>query len=518
MRIIILTISFSTLSYFKTQAQESSVSKMDSKYVNWHNRDFEQDQMLGTSVDRTYAELLKNKAAKKTVIVAVIDSGVDIDHEDIKDNIWINEDEIPDNNIDDDHNGYVDDLHGWNFIGGKNGENVVYENFEYTRLYKAGNGPYFLKAKELYEAELAKRTNDKKNIVKFEEIYYKSKAIIKDKTGIDASSVQALDSVNSDDQQILAAKRFLSSRYEKGFEEKMLDGIKKNNSDYFNWFLNLKFNPRTIVGDVPLKLDDVAYGNADVKGQRSDHGTAVAGVIAAVRDNNIGINGIAPNVRIMCIRSTPRGDERDKDVALAIKYAVENGADIINLSFGKAMSPQKKFVDQAVKLAENKGVLIVHGAGNDGKNIDVEESYPSDRYIDETEMSNWINVGASGYSFNDEVAADFSNYGIKHVDLFAPGEKIVSTDSTNTYNINDGTSLSAPVVSGIAAMILSYHPDLKPQQLIQLLLESSKKIDEKVLVPGQTNDEKKKIKFSKLSKSGGIVNAYAAMKQAEGSQ
>ena len=504
------------ISFVGAHAQELSVDKLDQKYLNWHNRDPKKDMVLGTSVDRVYQELLKNRTPKKTVIVAIIDSGVDIEHEDLKNKIWTNENEIPDNGIDDDHNGYIDDIHGWNFIGNKSGENVVYENFEYTRIYKLGKGNYYQKAKQLYEAEINKRSKEKRDIAKFEEVYNNAKNVIKNKTGIEVNSLQDLDKISpGDDNAVLDAKRFLSSRYEKGFEEKMLIQLKKNNNDYLDKFLNTDYSPRSIVGDDPTNINDIIYGNADVKGQRADHGTAVAGVIAAIRDNNLGINGIATDVKIMCIRSTPKGDERDKDVALAIKYAVENGANIINMSFGKAMSPEKEFVDQATKLAETKGVLIIHSAGNSGLNIDEEESYPSGQYLDRSKASNWLTVGASGSINNDAVASRFSNYGQKNVDIFAPGENIISADTTNTYNMNDGTSLSSPVVSGIAALILSYYPDIKPQEMIQILIETSTKIEKKVFQPGLTSEDPRKVKFGTLSKSGGIVNAYEAMKRAE---
>jgi subtilisin family serine protease len=495
--------------------QYRSADSLDQKYLNWHNQDPSKDASLGTSVDRVYAELIPGKPAKKTVVVAVIDSGIDINHEDLQGRIWVNEDEIPGNGIDDDQNGYVDDINGWNFIGNKNGENILYETMECTRVYKLGSGPHFNRAKDIYEKEVQKRLTEKQNIKKFEENYYKAKSIIKDQTGITVNSLKDLDAVSPDhSEKVMAAKRFLSSRYENGFEEKMLIGLKENNADYLEKFLNKDFDPRAIVGDDPNDINSLGYGNADVKGPRSNHGTSVAGVIAAVRNNGVGINGIASDVRIMCIRSTPRGDERDKDVALAIKYAVENGADVINLSFGKPISPQKQFVDDAVKLAEQKDVLIVHGSGNSGENIDEQESYPSDRYLDGTEATNWINVGASGSLNNDAVAAVFSNYGQKHVDLFAPGENIISTDSSSTYSMNDGTSLSAPVVSGIAALILSHYPDLTSRQLISLLLESAYKIDRRVVSPGLSDEEPRKVKFSSLSKSGGIVNAFEAMKKA----
>jgi len=500
-------------------AQVTSVDKLEAQYLNWHNRDLDGLQILSTSVDKTYRELLAGRPENKTAVVAVIDSEGDIDHEDLKGKIWINEDEIPGNKVDDDGNGYIDDIHGWNFIGNKNGVNIHYENMEYTRIYKAGGGgELFEGAKAVYMEQLERRVRDKENILKFEEVYNKAKLIIKGKTGIVVRSVEDLDGISPDDEaQVLKARDFLYSKFEQGFSEKGLAQLKEVNNDYLEKFLNLQFSPRTaIIGDDPEDINDNDYGNADVKGPRADHGTAVAGIIAAIRDNNVGINGIATDVRIMCIRSTPRGDERDKDVALAIKYAVDNGADIINMSFGKQFSPEKRFVDDAVRLAEQKNVLLVHGSGNDGRNIDIEASYPSDAYLDDTEASNWINVGATGSSVGDECVAIFSNYGEEHVDLFAPGQQIISLDTGNHYSMNDGTSLSAPVVSGIAALLLAYHPSLSAKDLVQLLTGTAYTMDKlKVLIPDLESPVRRKVRFKTLSKSGGVVNAYEAMKKAD---
>lgn len=500
-------------------AQVPSADKLDPKYLNWHNQALDERQILGASVDKTYLELLAGKPSRKTVVVAVIDSGVDVDHEDLQGKIWVNEDEIPGNKIDDDSNGYVDDIHGWNFIGNKDGVNIHYENKEYTRIYRAGGGGAgFEAAKELYMEQLEKRIREKENILKFEDAYNKAKLIIKDRTGIEVKSIEDLDEISPDDgQQVLRARHFLYAKFEQGFSEKGFANLKEMNTDYLEKFLNLRFDPRpAVIGDDPKDIHEVHYGNPDVKGPRADHGTAVAGVIAAIRDNSVGINGIASDVKIMCIRSTPRGDERDKDVALAIRYAVDNGADIINMSFGKQFSPEKKLVDDAVKLAEERNVLLVHGSGNDGRNIDVEPSYPSDRYLDNTEASNWINVGATGMPVGEESVAIFSNYGESHVDLFAPGENIISLNTSNTYSMNNGTSLSAPVVSGIAALVLSYHPELSAKDLVQILTESAFKMDkQKVLIPDVENPVRRKVRFKSLSKSGGVVNAYEAMKKAD---
>jgi subtilisin family serine protease len=508
--LFLLFINFEIL-----QAQVKSVNELDKKYLNWYNLDYTKDQILGTSVDKAYNEFLRGKKPKKTIVVAVIDSGVDIDHEDLVDKIWVNKNEIPNNKIDDDKNGYVDDINGWNFLGNSKGENLHYENLEYTRIYKSGGGENFLAAKKKYEDELKKRSEERDNLLRFEKVYNEAKAIIKDKSGIEVHSLNDLNNVSSIDQSVLKAKEFLSSRYKLGLTEESLKNMIVNNREYLNTFLNPDLNSRIIIGDDPENINDINYGNPDVKGPRSDHGTSVAGVVAATRNNNLGTNGIAEYVKIMVLRSTPRGDERDKDVALAIRYAVENGADIINMSFGKTFSPQKKFIDDAVRLAEERNVLIVHGSGNGALNIDMEEMYPSDRYIDKSEPVNWMNIGATSMKVGEETVSKFSNYGKVHVDLFAPGEDIILLDSASTYTMQSGTSLSAPVVTGIAALVLSYFPELRPQELIDILLSSSYKLEkQKVKIPDFNSEKRKRTKFGELSKSGGIVNAYDALKLA----
>lgn len=520
----ILTILIAGFNLSCAIGQVRSVDKLDAKFLNWHHKDYELSGVVGTSVDKAYEYInSRSKEGKtkegKTIVVAVIDSGVDIDHEDLKGQIWVNTDELPNNNIDDDGNGYVDDIYGWNFIGNNDGENIHYENLEYTRIVRQNDSenPNFLEAKTLYNSELAKRKKERENIESFEKRYNQAKSIIEAKTGIQVESNKDLVSINSSDEQVIGAKRFLQDRYASGFTEDGLKNLMNRNEEYLNYFLNISFEARSLTGDDPHDITDKFYGNPDVKGPRSDHGTSVAGIIAAIRNNNIGIDGIASNVKIMCLRSTPRGDERDKDVALSIYYAVDNGADIINMSFGKEFSPQKRFVDEAVKYAEQKGVLIIHGAGNSGDNIDSKESYPSDRYLDGTEATNWLNVGASSMDLNLEIAAVFSNFGKKHVDIFAPGVDIISTDSSSTYSMHSGTSLAAPVVTGIAALVLSYYPELEPDQLIDILLAGSFKFakPKKVLIPSLTSEKRKKTRFTKLSKSGGIANAYNAMIEAE---
>jgi subtilisin family serine protease len=496
---------------FNIFGQAASVAELNQDYLNWYNNDLKIDSNVGTSINKAYRDFLSDKKSKKTVVVAVIDSGVDIDHKDIKDNVWLNSDEIPDNQIDDDGNGYIDDLHGWNFLGNTSGENIAFENMECTRIIKQNNekDPNYKLAKTIYDDKL-KRNNAE--IEKINEVINKLKNFklkIKEETGIEIDSGDDLTKITSENEEVLAAKLALEKTYSRGLESGLLR-YKKHLDTYTDYYLNMEYDARNVIGDNPLDINDKNYGNPNVKGLFYSHGTSVAGVIAAIRNNNEGIDGVAADVKIMSIRAIPNGDERDKDVALAIMYAVDNGADIINMSFGKAVSPQKEFVDKAIKYADEKGVLLVHASGNDGVNIDVQEHFPSNTYLDKTKPSNLITIGASNVLLNNKIAAGFSNYGVSSVDLFAPGVNIISLDTNNTYSMHNGTSVAAPVVSGVAALILSYYPEIKPKDLISLLLKSAYKVKKpsKINMPGKSD---KKTKFKKLSKSGGIVNAYNAL-------
>jgi subtilisin family serine protease len=498
--------------------QVTDVNKLDQKYLNWYLKDFEQDQVPGTSASKAY-EFLARKSVSKTIIVAVIDSGVAIDHEDLEGKIWINEDEVAGNYIDDDNNGYVDDVHGWNFIGNSKGENIIWENLEYVRIIKAGDktDPLYAKSMEFYNENIAEKTEDKQNLERFELILTKVKQIIKDDSGIEVNSAEDLDLVHPKSDQAKAATKFLVEKYKLGFTEEALTEFIDYTNEYLNYMLNLDFNPRDIIGDDTKDITDIGYGNPDVTGPRADHGTGVSGVIAAVRGNGIGIEGIATNVKIMAIRAVPNGDERDKDIALAIRYAVDNGANIINMSFGKDFSPEKEYVDEAVRYAADNNVLLVHAAGNDGKNIDLGENYPTKRMLDETIAPNYLSVGASTSKLDKTIAASFSNYSSNYVDLFAPGEHIITLDTGNQYNDVDGTSFAAPAASGVAALVWSYYPELTAVELKHILMASAFmfKKPKKVLLPEEKSDKRRKTKFTNLSKTGGLINAYEAVKLAE---
>ena len=502
----------------------------EQSFDNWFNLDPIEDHMLGISTEKAYRAFLKNRQST-TITVAVIDSGIDIDHEDLDEKIWVNEDEIAGNGIDDDQNGYVDDVHGWNFIGGKGGDNVNHDTYELTRLYVNLSEKYkekdpeslskqekkeydfYLGIKEKYETEVSEIQEQYTWFTTLYAMYEKANTLMEAYFEVEEVPLDSLENLDSPDAKITQAARILSYAYENDLNETYFE----EGEEYFRTSLeygyNPDFNPRTIVGDDYENVLEKYYGNNDVKGPFSRHGTHVAGIIAADRNNELGIKGIANNAKIMVLRAVPDGDERDKDIANAIYYAVDNGAKIINMSFGKAYSPHKEAVDAAVKYAETRGVLIVHAAGNDSENIDEEDNYPSRQYIDSKKKAqNWIEVGASSWKENAELTAKFSNYGKKTVDVFAPGVEIYSTTPEQSYESLDGTSMAAPVVTGLAAMLMSYYPDLSAVQIKDIILQSVITFDKlQVYQPGSM----KLTDFSDLSSTGGIVNAYEAVKLAE---
>lgn len=501
---------------------------------DWYLRDPEQDSLQGVSSERAYRTLLKGQPAR-TVIVAVIDSGVDIDHEDLKNVIWKNEDELPGNGIDDDKNGYIDDVYGWNFIGGKNG-NVDADTYELTREYIRLKARYEAteeskvpkKQKAEYDSYKAIKDKYEKLKAKNEQQYklysniYNNIAhsidTLKALMGVDTIRAEDLRKFETNEPGLLFAKGFLLNMFKNIGEDGNLDEYLaelKEGVDYYEVIVkygyNESFNSRLIVGDDINNLNERHYGNNDVKGPDPTHGTHVSGIIAADRKNELGIKGIADNVQIMVIRAVPNGDERDKDVANAIFYAVDNGAHIINMSFGKSFSPQKEIVDKAVRYAEQKGVLLIHAAGNDAEDSDVEKNYPSRFYQDGKEAKNWIEVGASAWGTDEEFVGSFSNYGKKVVSLFAPGVEIYSTVPHNKYKNESGTSMASPATAGVAALLMAYFPELTAVQVKEVLMKSSRKFDNlKVMRPGGGM-----VDFSQLSSSGGLVNAYEAVKLAQ---
>lgn len=504
---------------------------------DWHHFDEDFTQFPGISSRLAYEEVLNKRSAKKQIVVAVIDGGVDINHEDLKANIWRNDDEQPDNGKDDDNNGYVDDVNGWNFIGGADGKNVDNDTFEVTRIYARLHPKYQnadttnLSTAEQKEYELYKKVRDEyryqinnqlqqyNNIMSLEQSMQEAQQIMQQyfDGAYDYEDVQQMQPQN---QQQAFAKNVMSYVLENDIDSTLIAEQKQQIYEFAKYGYNPDFTTRDIVGDDYDDKSEHIYGNNDVIGPDASHGTHVAGIIGAIRDNEIGMNGVAKNVRIMPVRAVPNGDERDKDVANAIRYAVDNGADVINMSFGKSYSPYKEVVDQAVKYANDHGVLMVHAAGNSSENSDEKANYPTDTYGDyfkgTASAQLWLSVGASSWKPGEDFAGSFSNYGDRHVDLFAPGVDIYSTIPGNEYKRNQGTSMAAPVVSGTAALLMSYYPDLSAAQIREVIMMSVKTYPNlRVIIPHKATEEGQEGSFSELSVSDGVVNVFNALQAAQ---
>ncbi len=508
---------------------------------NWHLQDFTSEQR-GINVEKVYQELLADKSPQATIVVAVIDSGVDINHEDLKELVWVNTDEIPDNNIDDDRNGYVDDVNGWNFLGNANGDMVNNDNLEVSRLYKKYSTKFegkteddlskndldqwneFQRVKKDFEEGKLKAQKSLQSFQNFKASYDVVMQFFESKLGEDFTKEDALayKPENEDEAEIQGFYSYIS---ENGVDQEYMESYEEYVSKQADWYYNENVDVRRdIIKDNPNDIYERGYGNGNVIGGDPSHGTHVAGIIGAVRNNGIGMNGIANHIQIMSVRTVPGGDEHDKDVANAIRYAVDNGARVINMSFGKAYSPNEEAVAKAIQYAEDHDVILIHAAGNDSQNLDETNNFPTNqsKYI-RGKVKTYLTVGASSIHANEEFVADFSNYGNNNVDIFAPGVDIYSTYPNDEYHFNNGTSMAAPTVSGVAALILSYFPDLKGREVTKIITQTAKELPyEKVYLPGSggENEEgeevsKTSVNFEDLSKTDGLLDAFEAIKLAD---
>jgi subtilisin family serine protease len=491
--------------------------------AQWYLRDPQQDKTPGVGATRTYAELLKGRVPT-AVVVAVIDSGIDTAHVDLKPVLWRNPREIPGNGIDDDKNGYIDDIHGWNFLGGKDGRNISVETLEVTRVV-AKLGPRFagktsaqikaadkadyatyLRAKKAYDAKRKELTEQVQQTEQMAGPMSQMFTMLKSQLGVEKIDTAVMRQLVAKSAQMAPIYEFMK---ESGVADtdamvaELTNGTKELR-EQLEYGLNTKFNARAdIVKDNPDDVTQRDYGNADVTGPDALHGTHVAGIIAAARDNNLGVQGIAgAPVRVMSVRAVPNGDERDKDVANAIRYAVDNGAQIINM---------RSAVEAAYKYAEAKGVLLVHAAGNEDDNLDVVPHYPAAFYLNGGVPTNLLTVGASGPTDDENLPANFSNYSKRQVDVFAPGVGIYSTLPGSKYGPESGTSMAAPVTAGVAAVLKSYFPNLTAADLKRIIRQSAQVHHTQVLVPGGGG---KKADFTTLSATGGVVDLYTAVQLA----
>ncbi len=500
---------------------------VDTPPTNWQLLDELNDHLPGIGVLRAEQTLLAGQRPKQTVIVAVIDGGVDTAHVDLLPHLWRNAKEIPANGVDDDHNGYVDDTWGWNFIGGPGGKDVDHETLELTRLYSrckaiaplsvAGPAPSAAECATVEAQFPAKLDTAKRTLTNIEgaaNALQRSTEILSAAIpdSLTEERVQAYAPQDQAQQQARAIWLQLAKLH---ITKHVIDEALKEYHSQVDFQYDTTYDPRPgIVGDNLRDLAQRDYGNRDVMGPDALHGSHVSGIIGAVYDPKEGIQGVAQAVRIMMVRTVPDGDERDKDVANAIRYAVDNGAQVINMSFGKPFSPQKSAVDDAVKYADAHGVLMVHAAGNDGQDIDAGHNFPTPYYLDGGRATNWIEVGASTWVGGDSLAASFSNYGKDRVDVFAPGVDILSTIPGNKFERDQGTSMASPVVAGLAALIMSYYPNLTAADVRRIILDSATRYATQMVARPGSKEGDPLVPFGTLSETGGIVNAYAALKLA----
>ena len=519
MRKIVINISLFIAASALTQV---TFAQSNEDIINWYN-----GKAPGMETDAAY-KLLKGKTPK-SVIVAVIDSGIDIEHEDLKGKIWINSDEIPKNGIDDDKNGYVDDVYGWNFLGNSKGENLNEANLEKTRilrdLSKKFNGvdsasvssdlmeEYLLykKVKGEVETDREMYSGYLGQIDMISSMIDQVPAIVGPAIGKKEYTMKDLQKWNPKDEQMVQLKEFAMAIETGELSKEVMDEQRQQIETMVKFNLNVDYNDRALIGDNPHDFNDKSYGNSDVEGPDALHGTHVGGIIGASRGNGLGGDGVADNVKLMSLRAVPNGDEQDKDIALAIRYAVDNGAAVINMSFGKGYSPHQKEVFEAFKYADEKGVLLVHAAGNDNADVDKEPNFPAAKYSFQTKpLDHFLTIGASTKNAKGELAASFSNYGQTMVDIFAPGFEIYNTVPQSEYKKLQGTSMAAPMVAGVAAMLKSYFPSLSMKEIKQIMLDTSTKYKgTQQIIPGSDQ----KVDFASLSVNGGVVNVKNAVKK-----
>lgn len=508
------------------------------KIENWFTKG-PKENVEGVDIERALTSFTLNPNAHQ-VIVAVIDGGVDINHPDLQGRMWVNEKEargLP--GVDDDLNGYIDDVNGWNFLGALDEQgraiNVNQERLESTReLVRLKRlraslitiGGMLSKAELAYYNKLDYEVTGDRTVVRIQLKYtqaaldrlldYYNKIAAKINLPFEKITIEAIEAFKANDDSEQQAKEELiielNSANAKSVER--LQTRLKAFSTALETALNESFDPRAqIIKDDPHNFSNGYYGNNDVTGPDALHGTHVAGIIAATRNNGQGINGVSPYAKIMAIRAIPNGDEYDKDVYFAVKYAVDNGAKIINMSFGKRYSPHKSKIDEIFKYAASRGVLLVHASGNHGQDNDKGQHFPNRFFTspdNESELKNWIEVGASSKYNTQALAANFSNYGKNSVDIFAPGFEITSTSPNNTYTLLSGTSMAAPMVSGVLSVLWAQNPKLSAEEVRQLVLRNGRKKSLKVMKPGIGE----LIFFDQLCRTGSVVDNYKSLEKA----
>ena len=504
----------------------------------WSKQNYGKDMNNGISLEKLQTSTLLTNPSEQNVIVAVLDTQTDIDHEAISEQLWINEDEIPNNNIDDDGNGYVDDVNGWNFMGFDNDGYFRYQNFEYTRIlrYKddfLNKNSVYAKSDSLLSLEYDRAVITQKRYHRFYTNWAKSLDFSIDMWQTVTDSLIRFFPDEDYDLNTLDSLYSIYKINDKSYIKRRDDRDTDLGALIFYKIVDLETNTNSLknVIDSKLQKDSIINYNLNVNVDRklqfkrtgafygnnklninkysNNHSTEVISIIAgsATKEELISFH---KNIKVMPICISVSGDEHDEDVANGIRYAVDNGAKVINMSFGKQFSLYPEIVHQAFLYAQQHNVLLVHASGNDAIDIDATPFYPIDinYYTGEEGVQNFINVGAISKRTDSTMVSSFSNYGKKNVDIFAPGEYIhVAQATKKQYGYDSGTSLSAPLVSATAALLYLYFPKLSVFDIKECILESGNSIDKNVLKPGTKNEY---VHFSELCSSGKILNVYAA--------
>ena len=514
----------------------------DAKF--WHWKDLEKEGVHGVSLFKAQQLLIESKLKPTPIVIAILDGGIDTNHHQIRPLLWNNPKEIPGNQIDDDKNGYIDDIHGWNFLGNATGQNVDKASDEKSRIYHRYKNEFKqeeldsvnwdAKKKSTYTswrqaaAEIVFTEEDADNLAF---IKMAKNAVVKmgfiliremedsNFTAEKLETYQPIGKITADTKiSYLRTLQALGIDRMNGHQS-IVDDLNEYIAGKEKAAISLETPPedirKLIIKDRYEDLKDQYYGNNNITGPNAKHGTHVAGLAAGIIDTIFTKSNFNNPIKLMGVRVVPDGDEYDKDIALGIRYAVNNGAKIINMSFGKSFSPEQAWVDSAIRYAASKDVLIIHSAGNESYDLNNKTVYPSPYSSSfNNKASNMITVGASSDPIIAEsLLTDFSNYGNQIVDLFSPGNKIYSSLPNQTYGFTNGTSMSAPILSHIAAIVRAYFPKLSAIEVKAILLQSCwKPEDENSIFPIPQKDQSKKLK--ELSAEGGIINAALCIQNA----
>jgi len=522
--------------------QSTTIERFKIDTSNWWKIDYGQDSLASISWNKGLKYAYKtNNYPKKQIKVAILDTDFDLNHNMLLDLIAINKDEISRNNKDDNQNGFVDDYAGWNFLGIKNKDSALahvlmeetrilrkFDSLSYQTLKKRNKIPFkYIEVKSSFDSIVKSLQRDINPYINIEENYTYVMDTLR-KLIPDKISLSSLTDYKTQNDTIMGYVNFAKYYYENDFPyDEFIDYLKLKKLS-LDICMNLSYDNRMLLQDKPNNLRDKNYGNP-IFGkniQLLSHGTTVSGVIAhALLDSsNTKNKNTIPNypIKILPITFTGIGDFTDKDFYLGFKYAISNGANIINISQGKTFSMTPKILFKALKLAKRRNVLVVMSAGNQAMSLDENWRFPqSISKLYEKNFSNVLIVGASSKKLNKNLLDEDSNYGLKSIDIFAPGEDIPTTLPNNEFTTKSGTSFAAPIVTNVAALLWSHYPKLKASEIKKIIMQSGAEYDGLVNVPCDLEKNQfcknnpQKQKFNLLSRSGKIINALNALKLAE---